>query len=137
MGSPGHAMFLSIVVTGELLMKAAELIYGYSLPLKWPSMMVINGLLRLSGWCDFEIQKLHEGCTMMRRYYLSSIYRGPTEKPDYCCTRYCIANKVNAQNYKTKHANEDCSCKMVDFKDFNLRDAARWIRSGHTGVITG
>jgi hypothetical protein len=76
MSSPGHLMFIAIVVTKEYLANASKIIYGSSTSNKWPCPPLIQGLMGLSGWCPFEAKKLNTRCSLTRLYYLSSIDRG-------------------------------------------------------------
>jgi hypothetical protein len=141
-GSPGHALFLSIVVTGELLANAARVIWGFSiLPRKWPKAPLLNALLAQSGWRCVEVDKLLDRCTTTQAYYISSIRRrllDNKEKHNQCCPNLgwdvgCIVNRLNEENYAVKHTSDDGTCHMVSFRD--SLELEQWIKTGRTGLL--
>jgi hypothetical protein len=141
-GSPGHALFFSIVVTGELLANAARVIWGFPiLPGKWPKAPLLNVLLAQSGWCCVEVDKLLDRCTTTRAYYISSIRRRPLEdkeKHNQCCPNLgwdvgCVVNRLNEENYVVKHTSDGCTCNVVSFRD--SLELEQWIKTGRTGLL--
>jgi hypothetical protein len=135
--SPGHALFLSIALAGELLSRATELKYNRKLGLKWQIPLTLVRRLHLAGWCPMWGRKLHEEGSVIRAYYLSSIARNPVRKHIHCCTFGCTADQVSKPSYTPKHRIPGCNCRKVSFDLRNRADIAEWIQAGHTPLVVG
>jgi hypothetical protein len=134
--SAGHALILSIGVTGELLSQAVERRFKRGKPdFKWQIPMTLVRRLHLAGWCPVWLRKLRDKGSVARAYYLSSIPREPKDLHAHCCAFGCIANQVRKQKYQAKHATEKCNCEMVSFDLGASSEYAQWIRDGHSPLI--
>jgi len=117
--SERDSVLLSIAILGETLDVARDTVffsgreefYGV---LAWELPYFGKRLLQQAGWCTGEISALrHDFPDVSSLYYVSTWDRSELSKDHSSYSDRCLANQVDENTYKTRHADPECTCEHL------------------------